>query len=640
MNNPAKKIILAVLSIVLVTATLFADQRLTRADNEDTSLALRVADHGDDAVFTHQGNVYALQAGAKARLTAVIGESVVVRLEPGSKATVSLPYDLSQSVMHVSLSSGRVWINSLHSTLITTLTTAATTITADPGIFDISYKAAQITVTSYNRSAKIEFLNNNLVVPENRSLTVEGAKLNGNRATIAKLRYSKLYKEFPYTAVPAPDDWVTKNQNDDRAFADAYMQKVTNAIREGGPKVSVNQSGVLFQVASAAKTITRALTLDPARKNKTYIRAALAYFDAALYSALAGDNDVSKRWLDEFSTLASGIPSSDEWTRELAVRAARTSSTLSGDAFFNAHETVNALLVHTPLERIHAQFNNVLDVAASGNDTETQARVVTALRQLGAVAKDNLVQMGGADAATGVFFESVLVNDFLNRTPRLLREEFLKIAELFESTHLRLLSKGEFSDDQKQFFMGEKINRIKVVHGLMEKDDVSFKEGRSAILLLADQIDALRPTTDTAVLSYFDNQLKEQSQFIAFLRSSDADNVHENFQESFAQFTANVADIKKVNDLLSSSTGGTQISLFRREELAQIVNTDIATTGLTQIKLVLPEDEGVDIVTLQSANFQGTTVSASYDTVHKVFSNITFGKEQIWKRADWKFNPS
>ena len=629
MNNSAKKIVFAVLSMVLVGVTLFADQHLTRAHSEDAPLVLRVADHGDDAIFTHQGNVYALHAGANARLTAVVGESFVVRLEPGAEATVRLPDDISQGAVRISLDIGRVWINSLNSTFTTALTTAATTVTADPGVFDIAYREAHLTVTAYRHSAQVGFLGNSLVVPENRFLTVEEKKLNANRTSITKLRYSKLYKEFPYASVHDPDEWVTKNKADDTNFADVYMEKVTSAIRDGGPKISVQQSGILFQVGRAAKTVTRALTIDPVRKNETDMRTALAYFDAALYAALIGENEVSTRWLNEFSSLAGSIPSGDAWRRERALRVERTSFALPGEAFFEAHGTIHALLLRTPRERIHAQFNDVLDVAASGNDTETRARVVTALRKFSTVAKDNLMQMSGATAPTEVFFEGVLVSDFLDRTPRLLREEFLKIAEMFESTHLRLLGSGELSDDQKQFFMGEKIKRIKVLRGLIEKGEVTFDEGRPAILLLANQIDALRPTTDTAVLSYFDRQLKEQSQFIAFLRSADADNVHGSFLESFAQFTTNISDIKKVNDLLASSTGGMQISPFRREELAQIINTDLAAIGLTKIKLILPDDESTDIVMVESADFQGTMVSATYDTLRKVFSSITFGKEQI-----------
>lgn len=629
MNNFAKKIAFAVMSVVLAAATLFADQHITRARSEDAAFAVRLADHGEDARFVHQNNVYSLHAGANARLTAAVGESFVLRLEPGAEATVTLPEDFSEGVVRISLGIGRVWINSLHSTFTTVLSTAATTVTADPGIFDISYRSAQLTVTAYRHSAQVGFLGNGLVVPENRSLTVEEKKLNANRVTIAKLRYSKLYKEFPYTAEPAPDTWVTKNKADDAVFADAYIKKIKSAIRDGGPKISVQQSGALFQIARGAKTLTRALTIDSERKNDTDMRTALTYFDAALYASLIGKSEVSTRWLKEFSSLAASIPPREIWSRELAVRVQQTSFALPGEEFFEAHDAVRALLLRTPGERIHAKFNDVLDVAASGNYTETHAKVVTALRKFNAVAKDNLAKMRGEGAATEVFFEGVLVGDFLDRTSRVLREEFLKITEMFESTHLRLLGSGELSDDQKQFFMGEKIKRSKVLRALMEKGEVTFEEGRPAILLLANQIDALRPSTDTAVLSYFDSQLKEQSQFIAFLRSADADNVHGSFQESFSQFKENIADFKKINDLLTTSSGGMQISSFRREELAKILNDDLATTGLTKIKLALPDDESTDMVILQSADFQGTSVSAVYDTTRKIFSTIIFGKEQI-----------
>lgn len=164
----------------------------------------------------------------------------------------------------------------------------------------------------------------------------------------------------------------------------------------------------------------------------------------------------------------------------------------------------------------------------------------------------------------------------------------------------------------------------------MEKGDIPFQEGRRVILLLASDIESLRPNfSDAAVLVYFDSQLRELAPFLGFLRSQVSANLRGSFEADYREYIESQHEFAQIRELLDSAQGGISISSFRREELAESVSTDFSALGASDIKIMLPDLEGDSRVKIVSALLEEKTFSGVYDTQGKVLSDLVIGEEKI-----------
>lgn len=638
MKNAIIKILLGLTAIACVSATIFIDSKMSVASNKREISRLEVLEKGSDAKLENDGGKYSISSGQTGRLTFVIDGNSVFRLSPNT--TISFAFNEKENFekeVIIALQAGRLWINTLSSALSAQVLTKYVSVNALPGIFDIKRENNKVSITALRHSAEVSFINianGKLVLPETRSQEFLEDKISAAQDVIAKLRYSKLLKEFPYFSLPNKDDWTRENQISDETFINQYDEKIAAEVRSGGLKVSSDDSNFASQLHDGIRAIDLALTFDNTKKEEKEINRVFDYFDSGVYFAQIGDADTAAlrfaQFQRNFNSLSSSAQKNKKWLSGLAYRLDRYAYFQPKDSLFQAKETIREVAKNPLFESYVISFNDILDMAASGKDTETTQNIITLLRRFGAYAKENIKQINDQTLTNDVFFLSVLIDDFLSRYPTFLKEEFLKIAELFESTHLDLIASREELKDQRQFFISVKLNRIKALISLMQSGDMPFQDARTSILLMADQIEALKPTfTDSAVLTYFDEQLADLLPIISFLRTSDAKHVTGNFKENFDNYQKRLVEINKVLDLLSTAAGGTQITASRREELAGIVMSDLGGIDATNIKIVLPESEDDSKVKISSAVLEGKTFSCNYDTSRKLFSDLIIDGAKI-----------
>lgn len=629
------KILLCIFSVALVGVTLFFDEKLSASAPGSQIKEIEIIDKGSDAVFQKTGDQYLLEAGNQAHLILVIANNSVLRLEKGTNALLTLSaFGNFPRQANINLKQGRIWLNSLYSNLATQINTEVVQLSAEPGIFDIKYHNGTLDVTAFRRSIQVSFLGNRLIVPEARQISIAEAKIKNASETISKLRYSKLLKEFPYFAAEKPDEWTLKNQQDDKIFLEAYKKKLFDEIQEDGSVLGLDESSMFFKFGSLMKNAGVIFTFDEEKKEKKKIALISDYIDDAAYATVIGKLDLANRRLGQFESfvaqLDNNIKNYSGWQNALALKADRFAFVQPQDDLFEVKIVLRQLTGEPSIPLLQAAFNDVLDIAAAGTDQETEQKTVTALRKFATVVSGTLNKISDFRLAEDIFFASVILNDFLSRNTDLLREEFLKTAELFEKTYLALIENKEQADDQRQFFISEKLKSIATLKSLIEKGNIPFQDGRKSILLIASQIEALQPTfSDKAVLAYFQEQLNSLKPFIAFLRSQDASRVHGSFQESFGEFVERIDEYKKITELLLGAEGGVNISASRREELAGIVAADFTQLEITDVQILLPDDEDEARVKVINAKFEGKKMLATYDTSRKVFSNIIFGSEKI-----------
>lgn len=631
MKAVLRTILISILAISLVAGTIMLDQKLRAAFEEPIKPDVSVLEKGSDMKFKRDGQKYSFRSGADKRTVVMIGEHIVLRLAPSAEVSFDVS-DLNKMPKGFSLNinKGRIWLNSINSYVFTEINAGKLNAQAEPGVFDIEYSGGKLSATAHRHSIQLAFLGNKLVLPEGRKIEISAAKIEKSPDTISKLRFSKLVKEFPYFEKDKPDDWESLNKTDDENFVLQLEKASKDQVRDSGSRLGFDENSLLSSVNDSLKKTVIALTFDTDKRERREATRVFAYFDSAVYASLIGKADLSRRWLESFSQEAVPYRGQDFFENRLADSFDDFSYVDPADGLFGAKTKLRGLLPLDPLAKLHVAFLDVLDTAAQGADSENQQRVSVALRKFGSLVANFTPPAGNTDAGKDLLAQFVNLNDFMNRNPYLLKDEFLKILAMYEKGVLKNTVNKEEADDQRQFFISEKLKAMKIVKLLIEKGDVQFQDGRRSVIALADSIEELKPDfSDSAVASYFDQQLAEMGSFISFLRSTRAEHLRGSFEEGFSQFQEDMLQTKKITELLEGAAGGVQITPFRREELASIVAADLSGIKVSGIKIILPEDEEDPRVKIVSAKFEAKNFSAVYDTINKVFSDIVFEKEKI-----------
>ncbi|MBI5412780.1 FecR domain-containing protein [Candidatus Peregrinibacteria bacterium] len=630
MKGIISKILISVLSILLVSGTVFLDEKLSvKAQPVAKTTVLAITKAAGD-IFEKKGDKYSIKAGRTSVMVLQFKDNAVMRLAPEAAGELSVSDEgVYPRKAELNLTNGRIWLNTIESSLDFEVSTPKVKIEAEPGVFAFQYADKTLTVSAFRRSAAVSFLNKELVVPEGKEMRILESKLDNSAETIAKLRYSKLQKEFPFFKIEDADAWVEKNNEADSLFFEKHEKDVYENVRSGGPKISLDDDSVFYSAGQFVDNAKLALVFDANKRSKEAMDAAIQYFDAGVYALLLGKEDLAGKRFSQFSEMIAGV-SSPLLRLALAERLDEFAFVQPDETFYDATKVLRSAARMTALENMDIAFNEVLDTAAKGSYSETEQKVVTAMRRLGVAAENNLPRVADSRATDEIFFDSVLVNDFVETHIYLLRREFLKVAELFESAHLSRISDSQEADDKRQLLISEKLKLMQAMRPMMENGDIPFQDGREAVLLLANQIELLKPTfSDTAVLSYFDDQLKAFSPFISFLRSSDASRVHGSFQESYKDFISRQDEFKQVTELLKTAVGGMKISKSRREQLAGLVSNDMAKIGAIKVKITLPDDEDDGRVKIVGGEMEGKAFTAIYDTDRKVLSDVVLDQEKI-----------
>ncbi|MFA6521429.1 MAG: hypothetical protein WCT53_03535 [Candidatus Gracilibacteria bacterium] len=626
-----KKIFISLVAIAMVCGTLFLDEKMSIAANKPSIPEIEIMEKGEGAVFEQVSGVYKIKSTADKGLSFVLFQNSVVRLAKDSEAQFTISQkDVLPREFNLTLKKGQFWINTINSSLVSKINGALVKISTEPGVFAFKYDGTELSAKSVRHTLEVEIAGNKLVVPEGRELSVSEEKVKTSFETISKLRYSKLAKEFPFYEIDKSDEWIAQNLKTDDEFLKKYKEKVNGDIRTEGPRLGLDEGSLFFKLDSIVKQANVFLTFDGTKKTNREVDDSIAYFDSALYAFLVGNEDVGSERLLRFKEIALDFESSQAWQQALKSRYDKIAFAMPEDSFYEARHVLFEVQKPSAVIALEDSFNEILDIASLGADAEGRSKTLVALRKFGSFVQANINKVKGEGAAADVFFEFVKLNDFLSRRPDLIREEFLKISQLYESENLKLIASKEEADDQRQFFISEKLKRINVIKDMLEKDTIDLQEGRAVVLFVASQIDALKPAfSGTAVTSYFDEQLSALAPFISFLRSSTAENLHGSFKDNFEQFQSSANEVKEVTQLLSNSSGGEKISPIRREELAAIVSADFADMDISDLRIVLPETADDGRVRIVSALFEDRQFTAIYDTQKKILTDIVLGGEQI-----------
>ncbi|PIQ77785.1 hypothetical protein COV82_02860 [Candidatus Peregrinibacteria bacterium CG11_big_fil_rev_8_21_14_0_20_46_8] len=616
---------------LLLGGTLFLELRQNpplRAAADNFHEEIQILEGRDDAVVKNEQERLLLTTGPAARLTLGIWDNALARFAPESEAALRIVHDKAPRRVEFELDRGRVWINTRNSATTVHLTAGTTTLELEPGVFDIQYEKGVIIAVAMRRSLTATIAGRKIILPERRQIVISESKVARQAKTISQLRYSKLLKEYPFYAADI-DEWIEKNQSDDRAFYRAYQAQMDERLRQAGPHLGLDSESLSFKVNRTWNSAVAGLTLAPQRKAERNVASAFDYFDAGLFADLIGKRDIAQQ---RYTTFQRIVPQADaELVRAAAyLRFDQIAHINPSSQLFTAQLVIRDLLQKSTLEKIHASFIDVLDAHAEGIDLDVQQNVVNLLNRFATLSDSSLQSVTDAALAEDILFEYIQLEDFIKRDDRFIRQEYLKILALLERAYLQVIDHKEEAQEQRQFFIQEKLKRIAKIQKKIERDELPFQQARQSILLLFTQIDELRPVvSDKAVLSFFDDELKKLLPLVTFLRSNSADNVQNNFAIHYETYRNRLNEAKEVRSLLESSVGGEEISPFRREELASLVVSALREVGIREVDINFPDDETSATVMITNAKFEGAEFSALYNTERRLFTNIIFNGEEI-----------
>lgn len=636
MKRALNIIFIGLISAAFVGLTVIVDARMEKGPELTVSTEFLVTEKGADAHITQDKNSYQVSSGTKGSLSATIGGSAILRMAPKTTAQIVVENALPFPKLKVQMTEGRIWVNTQASVFTLNFQSASVRATGGPGIYDLQYGDHIVIATALTRPLSVDMLGNPLVVPADRQMTIDESKLTTNGSTITQLKYSKLSKEFPYVAVDTTGVWFTQNQKNDALFNSEYRKQFSQTVRARGPVKNLESDSFISSASDVYKESIDLLTIDPAKKEERKRQDVLDTVHAAFYAVLIGNDAAVTQWTVAAVQKIQNLSNTDQNKMLLQGLLSEVAFADPGDTFFGLKNALRTAYSDAVSVRIQDNFSDMLNIDAAGNDLETEQKIAVKMRQFGTYIsdKDLVASFQNPSApiygAKDIFFLGVELSDFLDRHPGLLKQENLSMIEQFESAYLSTIGSRSDADEMRQYYISQKLKRIMVLRSLMEKEDLAFQDARKSILLLASQIEGLSPTSsDAAVISYFENQLKDLSPLIAFLRSSTAENLHGSFKENFDDFNSRVDEMKKVTELLATAVGGTQISPFRREELAGMLATDLGPIGMTNIRLTLPDVEDAVKVKIEEASFESNRITALYDTDRKVFTSLTLNGESV-----------
>lgn len=617
------KVIVFFLGLVAVIGTHFYDISTAKSLATNALIAVSLDGATDEATIKKQGGSYLVTSGKEDATVRLFGSSII-RLAPETTLRITP----TKSAADLALTSGRLWITTVDSADILKLSTGELHVTIEPGVYDIGYSEGKLVAQAYRHDLFVELLGRTLIIPEGRMMSLSEKKIIQLGSDLAKLHYSKLLKEFPFFALEEGDTWAAQNKEKDAELSREHDKMLRQNVRSRGARVALDGESLVTSISQGVQTTIAALTVNPEKRDERRIEALLDYYDTALYALLIGEERQAQNLLDRLSFDSTRIVNSDAGRELLYERLREIGSPLPTDAFFPARKALDALLDSTTLQNLRHGFNTVRDLAATGSDPETVQRTLALLRSFAATASQHVGEVPQTSGKE-LFFFGLVMNDFMTSHPYTLREEFIKLQDSIESRYLETITQKEEGLDERQFYMTQKLALVRQIRALMEKDKLPFQDARRAILALVLRIDALRPSfAETAFITYVDAQLTDLAPFVGFLRSTMAEQAHGNFAANFKDYQEQIDEAHSIASLLDTASGGTEISPFKREELAGIVSSDL-DADFGNIQIALPESDVSSFVRITSAELEGKKLTALYDTDRKIFTEIIFDGQSV-----------
>ncbi|MFH1284932.1 MAG: hypothetical protein ABIH78_05110 [Candidatus Peregrinibacteria bacterium] len=431
---------------------------------------------------------------------------------------------------------------------------------------------------------------NKLLVPRDTRVTIPFGKLDDR---IKSLLYSKLVKEFKYSAVPASEkesDWVSGNLGKDNKYVDSVKQETVSNIIFKGESVSDTLFGNFVFWAEEN------LTFIPSKKNDALLDHLFAYLDDAAFYANEGDKVESSVSFDEFKDYLSSLSQETSTGEEMRAKLADKVDELS---VFGPGDSVYPVF----LELMDMQFKNGgdrygvvdrfwLDVYSGIDLGESEA--MDALDTYYSYFDSTLGKYDDFEFYKEyIVYNNQLFDNLLLRYSYFYKDAYFAMKNVIEREMSKLYEAGQLKDELSQEFISNKISFLKRMRGFFFGEEITVAEAKSILARLVNEIDDLMPAEDSgvAVIELFQAQLEDIGDFWGYLNSPEYHisktygNTQKERYESYLADKDRIWSIVNIQeDILGDNVGEFTLDDAKREILSVFAqNSDVSDVELEDL---------------------------------------------------------
>ncbi|MDA1060922.1 MAG: hypothetical protein O3B47_03970, partial [bacterium] len=459
---------------------------------------------------------------------------------------------------------------------------------------------------------------NNLLVPRGNHVDIPLKKIDED---IEPLLFSKLAKEFKYSAIPSASqeqDWVTGNMKDDTKYIESVKQEILSGVLSKGVQVS---DGIINRAFFWSE---ENLTFVPEKKAQMISVHNQAYLDDALYYVSQGDETKAQESLSKFSSLGLDVPSFYEDIITVFNRADKQS--LISDYLINkSFSEADVLGSYMLMDKLWSDVYSGMDESTTLAELSLDNYYKRFDQLLGDVSGKDQYRMY-------LTFQNQLFDNLLLRNSIFYADGYFAMKNVIEQELLEQYE-GQLKDELKQTFISYKIDFMKRMRKHFFNEEIEVPAAKEIFARLFEEVDALMPadTSSVAVIELFQDQLNDIDDLWGYLNSPEYHTgsyglTHEKRYESYLTERDTIYSlIDLTEDVLGETVEVEEDTLSVIKEVEELINAneDISDLEVGEIK---EKDQRYVSV---KAVLGGYPFEAQYDRDTDVFNEVYVYEELI-----------
>lgn len=480
----------------------------------------------------------------------------ILRMDNATKLVLTY-LDIEKAKYNFKVLEGRVWLVNSYSNADVVLILNGAAIFPGQSVIYAKQEENRAYVYSHNKNADLGIISNDiaydqeisfdsndiinsLYLPQGTSATVFANKVKENQATIAKLLFSKMVKEFQYSVFNKneliTDSWLSENISKDIRMIARIRDERLEDIRTRGLKYS-SLDASNYQLDSFFRNIYNALTFSDEKVGHRNLEALYDLLYDAQYLFDYGRTDEAEERLATFNSLANQLflIYGDELKQDYIERVKREYEYLSfaspSDSLFALRQVLQGIYLDSikgQKEEVEMKFkfliedllsigyfaenNNILRINETFDKYMTSFRDLTEKYEAVLKAEPLLVQK-----------QNQIMNNIFVQHPSLYRQNYFTNKLFVENKYLSLLPSGEDKYEEIQNIILQRIDFLSRLQNFFLSGSVPLIDAQNILALLFSEISKIElpDSYQVAIKQLFDERLEDFGIFYRFLSSQE-----------------------------------------------------------------------------------------------------------------------
>lgn len=578
-----------------------------------------------------------VRAGESSQLGLFIEDADLLRVyENGEVVFEDVDLSVTPALIKIKLISGAVWLSDLQGTVKWILDAGDIRVEPEEGSTYVKNDTDSVYVLAAHHPTKISFLKDGEVLngyhlTESYQLTVKKTEIN---PTLAQLLYSKLIKDVPFSYLDedAWESFVTSALKEDKKRLSKVYSEFLGDLRRNGD-AGYEDGSFMKKIQDFYKSVRFYLTFSDQHLSGLEENEDVDILLQALYLMQKGEESLSTDRLNEFAVKAESFETLDKLNDFDRIFR----SVYYGDLFYDAKVLVRDIQYkHTPqkerlvlsMEFLRERLNEVYDLLDKGDRAEAKQALLVYNQSW----KDLLAEIDSdaADIVAGLTSEWQILQDLLYREDTFYDMDSYEVLSEMENKILTLTASEGGLNEARQTFIQYKLFSLKHLVELIDSELVGVNEGLDLGYLLISQSRVLLNdvTVETAIKSYFSDQLEEFSLMFEFIASSDFKlNKTGTFEEKFHSYLEKEDEMESLADYIRGLVPEENTENLTLEEAQNEVEDSLSRARVDYIAVVSLGDLNYRLFKIEGGKVNGVEFKANYDRLTQIVYGLQVGEE-------------